>query len=301
MRQKITLLSVLLSVLLLGACGQSNQSDQEFLTEFDGKLEHVHGIGYMGEKGIAFASHDGLKFYKEKTWYATTDQNNDYMGFNVVDKGFYTSGHPGKGSKLPNPLGIQKSSDDGKNLSDVAFEGDFDFHSMGVGDINHAIYVYNGHGNTQLSSGLHKTLDEGDSWERVKGEGINGEIVAIAVHPTNEKMIAVTTKNGVYLSEDGGEKFLPLEENVNGTAVYFSENKLWYGTFYSKPQLTTYDLEEETKEQISLPKLGQDAVAYFDKKQESDEMVIYTYQNHAYITKNKGEKWSQIVTSGKVD
>jgi len=301
LRQKIIFLSVLLSTLLLGACSQSNQSNEEFLTEFDGKLEHIHGIGYMGDKGIAFASHDGLKFYKDKKWDATTKQNNDYMGFNVVDKGFYTSGHPGKGSKLPNPLGIQRSTDDGKTLSEVAFEGDFDFHSMGVGDINHAIYVFNGHGNSQLSSGLHKTLDEGNSWERVKGEGIKGEFVGLAVHPTNEKMVAATTKNGVYLSKDGGEVFTPLEENINGTAIYFSEKNLWYGTFKSKPKITSYDLEEETKENIKLPKLEQDAVAFFDKKQNTDEMVIYTYQNHAFITKNKGEKWSQIVTSGNVD
>jgi len=255
----------------------------------------------MGDKGIAFASHDGLKFYKDKKWSATTDLNNDYMGFNVVDKGFYTSGHPGKGSDLPNPLGIQKSTDDGKSLSDVAFEGDFDFHSMGVGYKNHAIYIYNGHGNSQLSSGLHKTVDEGDSWSKVKGEGIKGDIVAIAVHPSNEETVALTTKNGVFLSKDGGETSSTLETNTNGTSVYFSEDNLWYGTFKAKPHLTAYNLEEQKKERISLPDLDQDAVAYFAKKQGSDEMVIYTYQNQAFTTKNKGEKWNQIVTSGELE
>jgi len=298
--KKFLIIGTISTSLILGACSQGEKSEDEFLTDFDGKVEHVHGLGYMGGDDIAIASHHGLKIYKDKKWLSTTEQNHDYMGFNAVDEGFYTSGHPEKGSKLSNPLGIQKSTDKGKTLTHVAFEGDFDFHTMGVGYQNHVIYVFNGHGNSQLSTGLHKTVDEGDSWKSVKGEGLQGEVVALAVHPTDDKQVAAATKNGIYYSNDGGESFSAIEQDTNGTVVYFTEDKLWYGAFQTKPILISYDLDEEVKENISLPQLGQDAVAYFAKKADSDEMVFYTYQNHSYISQNKGDEWKQIVKSGQI-
>ncbi|MFP3442760.1 hypothetical protein R0K18_33995, partial [Pantoea sp. SIMBA_133] len=81
----------------------------------------------------------GLKFYKDGKWMETTGQNNDYMGFTAVDEGFYTSGHPGKDSDLPNPLGLKKSTDGGRSLENLGFEGESDFHTIGVGYENHAI------------------------------------------------------------------------------------------------------------------------------------------------------------------
>lgn len=60
--------------------------------------------------------------FENGKWYKTTKENNDYMGFNAVQTGFYSSGHPGADSKLPNPIGIKKSEDNGETLENLAVE-----------------------------------------------------------------------------------------------------------------------------------------------------------------------------------
>lgn len=116
------------TILLLGACSSSNNKDQSFITSKDqsksnvsvtnnpffkekkaGKFEHLHGIGYAGNKNaIYFATHKGLLVYQNNRWYETTSNKHDYMGFSATDDGFYSSGHPEEGSSLGNPLGLVK-------------------------------------------------------------------------------------------------------------------------------------------------------------------------------------------------
>lgn len=287
---------------LLAACGQGEEeSSTSYREPFEGKVEHVHGVGFVGGDDLALAAHDGLKFYSDGNWQRTTSENNDYMGFNAVDNGFYTSGHPGKDSPLPNPIGIQKSNDLGQNLDAVAFEGEFDFHLMGVGYENHAIYIWNEHGNEALEEGLHKSLDVGKSFEAVESSGVKGEIKDLAVHPTNEEMIAVATKQGIFLSEDGGQTFDALSEKPNGTFVYFKEDTLTYGTFDSQAHVIRYAIEDQSFEEIAIPKFEQDAVAYFSSHpEEENRMMIFSFKNDGYYTENGGKNWSKIVDQGKV-
>ncbi len=300
MMKKIMIGGTIAASIILSGCSQE-ENEKEFLTDFSGEVDHVHGVGYV-EGSIAIAAHDGLKYYNDEQWSATTKQNNDYMGFNAVNKGFYTSGHPGKGSNLPNPLGIQKSNDKGENLEEIAFEGDFDFHLMGVGYQNHAIYVVNGHGNSKLKAGFHRSLDNGETWNRLKAEGLKGEVKSIAVHPTKEEIVAAATKNGIYLSKNGGKSFNPVVEETNGTAVHFSNDKLYYGAFKSKPVLVSFDYTSHSKQEMKLPSLDQDAVAYMAHNPEDDgNMVIYTFKNQGYVTKNMGEDWNHIIQSGQVN
>lgn len=82
--------------------------------------------------------------------------------------------------------------------------------AYGVGPIpvtflinENGVYVLNGHGNNTLGSGLHKSLNNGGSFEKVEGSGIQGEVMGLAVHPTNEDTLAVATKEGIFLSRDG--------------------------------------------------------------------------------------------------
>ncbi|WP_345240417.1 F510_1955 family glycosylhydrolase [Pontibacillus salipaludis] len=277
------------------------KNDSSYKEPFEGTIDHVHGVGYINGDSLALAAHDGLKFYEDGKWHRTTKQNNDYMGFNAVDNGFYTSGHPGEDSSLPNPIGIQKSEDLGQTLDEVAFEGEFDFHVMGVGYQNHAIYVLNGHGNDTLESGLHKSLDDGESFEKVEVSGIQGQVMDLAVHPTNEDTLAVATKEGIFLSRDGGETFEGVSEQTNGTSVYFSEDTLTYGSFGSEAHLTRYTLEDGSSEKVSIPDFEQDAVAYFTENPENpDEMMFLSFENHGFYTQDGGENWRKIVDAGQV-
>src|SRR5688500_10790897 len=96
--------------LLLAAC--SNEDPKEYFIKAENeKIAHIHGAGYWGEEGIpVIATHNGPFEYRDKTWYKTTRNNHDYMGFQPTKEGFYSSGHPEEGSDLKNPLGLVEST-----------------------------------------------------------------------------------------------------------------------------------------------------------------------------------------------
>ncbi len=125
-----------------------------------------------------------------------------------VEYGFYSSGHPAPGSTMKNPLGIVKSSDLGMTLTKLGFEGESDYHWMAVGYKTHAIYVINERQNSKLNSaGLFYSTDEAKTWTKSAAAGLNEEPTALAVHPTDEKTIAIGTKSGLLLSNDYGNHF----------------------------------------------------------------------------------------------
>ncbi|MBX6396423.1 MAG: hypothetical protein IRY98_12110, partial [Alicyclobacillaceae bacterium] len=76
---------------------------------------HIHGLGYSADGSeVYIPAHNGLAIYRQGKWSYASGYAHDYMGFSMVDSGFYSSGHPAPDSGLKNPLGIVKSSDLGK-------------------------------------------------------------------------------------------------------------------------------------------------------------------------------------------
>src|SRR5699024_9778270 len=135
------------------------------------------------------ATHTGLKKHDGQDWYATTDNNHDYMGFSMTKEGFYSSGHPGEGSNLKNPLGLIKSVDDGKTLDQLAFYGETDFHYLTAGFDSDAIYAINQQPNSEIDEGLFYTLDEGKTWTKSEFSGIESDSIGnIAAHPTKAEI-----------------------------------------------------------------------------------------------------------------
>jgi photosystem II stability/assembly factor-like uncharacterized protein len=297
------IIAIVTSALIISACSNGkSEGENDFLETFSGSLEHVHGLGYAGNTGEIFlAAHDGLKIYKNGDWYKTKTQNNDYMGFNAVDKGFYTSGHPGKGVNLPNPIGIMRSFDNGQTLEEIAFKGEIDFHAMGVGYFNHTIYVLNSHENSKLGEGLYVSRDEGKSWDKLAAENLGEKVFSIAVHPTNDEILAVASQDGVFLSKNAGESFELITSNKQGTTVSFSEEILWYGTYDQKAYLNKYLLSDESSEEVELPDLTQDAVMYIAQNPNNkSEIVFISFNGSVYISNELGKTWEQIVNNGKL-
>jgi hypothetical protein len=205
----------------------------DFYEPFKGKIEHVHGLGYSGNQNAIFlASHDGLKVYENGQWYKTISENHDYMGFSAVEEGFYTSGHPEEGSDLANPFGIKKSFDNGRTLKTLTLEGETDFHAMGVGYKNKAIFVMNAQKNSLMGGGeFYMSEDEAKTWKKTAAKGLEEEIFSIAVHPSNPDIIAAAGSKGIYLSKDKGETFQLITKELQGTMVFMTEDTLWYGGF----------------------------------------------------------------------
>ncbi len=96
--------------------GDTDHSHGEAFT-----LPHIHGLGFSSDgKQLMVPAHVGLFIVSDGTWRRGDGPQHDYMGFAVSDDGFYSSGHPAPSAGgLANPLGLVKSTDGGKTLTNL--------------------------------------------------------------------------------------------------------------------------------------------------------------------------------------
>jgi hypothetical protein len=175
------------------------------------KFQHIHGLGFTANEEIMVPAHDGIRIYKNKTggWEQSQNDGHDYMGFSIIENGFYSSGHPAQNSNLKNPFGIIKGDINGSKLKPLALYGEVDFHGMAAGYYTNSIFVINSAPNTIMkTSGLYYSTDEAKTWNQSNAENLNGQPSAIAVHPSGNKIVAIGTDEGTYLSKDFGNRFV---------------------------------------------------------------------------------------------
>ncbi|WP_438445253.1 F510_1955 family glycosylhydrolase [Gorillibacterium sp. sgz5001074] len=266
-------------------------------------LIHIHGLTYDGSGSrIMLATHDGIKYYSDGEWTSGDGERHDYMGFAPYDGGFYSSGHPVSGSKLQNPLGLVKSTDEGKSIQILALHGQVDFHLLGVSYRNPVIYAYNPAPNETLKQpGLYVTKDDGKSWTLCPMTGFAGEPTALAVHPENGDIIAVGSRDGLFLSKDQGKSFEKLLKDTGISALGFDrDGQLTVGGFKEKPSLLQLDPTTRKLQEVPLPELKEDAVAYTGHHPSNPkERIITTYDQDVYLTTDGGETWMRLADNGK--
>lgn len=191
---------------------------------------HVHGLSVNSETGqILLATHEGL-FDISKNTGVKIGATNDLMGFTAaMDEGvFYASGHPGKGSTMPNPLGLLKSSDGGNTWEQVSRQGESDFHALtttksgivgfdgtmrtsrdgstwttSAAGFAPAILAGNPYSDTVLATtpeGLRQSSDAGNTWTMIQG----APVIQFAAFANAAEAAGVAPDGSVYLSVDGG-------------------------------------------------------------------------------------------------
>lgn len=280
-----------------------NSSEDDFLVPFDEALTHVHGMGYIeSEGGLYFASHTGLKIYRDGSWFETDGMFNDYMGFNAVDEGFYTSGHPGVDSDLPNPIGIQRSNDGGRSLELLGLEGETDFHLMAAGYRSHDLFVMNPQENSEMEAGFYLSENEGEDWQRLEPQGLEGDLMALAIHPEDSQLLAAASTAGIFLSEDGGTTFNRLTEDGEfGTAVHFTDDQLVFASHGSEAALKSYTVSDGEITSLELPELKEDGAVFIAVNSENnEEITFYTVQGDVYVSKDGGGSWEEIMNEGQI-
>ncbi|MCA1065098.1 sialidase [Rossellomorea sp. AcN35-11] len=290
--------------LFLSGCSSSNE-EYSFIKTDEANMDHIHGIGYPNNKEeLVIATHEGLMKYKDSTWYEANSQKHDYMGFQAYKDGFYSSGHPEEGSKLENPLGIVKSTDGGKTLDKLAFYGETDFHYLGAGYESNIIYAMNQEPNSELDTGLYRTMDEGEKWEKSYMNGFDSTTMGnIAVHPSNKEMLAISSKDGVFVSQDSGDTFSLVENTQVTTSIYLKEEKgLFASIEEEKIQLYELNLDSNQILPYPTPELSEvNPIMYISSPPgSSDEWTIVTYDNDIYTTIDNGETWNEIVNKGQI-
>jgi hypothetical protein len=278
------------------------ESDSQTEKDVKVSFQHIHGLGYKNDgKEIYIPSHDGLRLFKDGKWSLPEGDKHDYMGFTMVDDGFYSSGHPAPGSTMKNPFGVLKSTDMGNTLETLDLYGEIDFHGMGVGYYSHAIYVINSGPNSRMDeAGVYYTVDNTKTWTKAAMNGVEGEPSTVAVHPEKENIVAIATDQGVYVSNDYGDNFENVANTFSTTVAFTKEGKLLAGIISEKPSLIEIDPTSKEQKTFSLPTLDKDdAISYMaENPQNAEEIVFTTFLKDIYITNDGGETWGQIAEKG---
>lgn len=311
MRKWITTLLVLL---LLSSCSVKKEeteeknkepkSNQEYLVQTDKlSIEHLHGIGYNENNELLIATHHGIILNREGEWFETSKNLHDYMGFQVIEKGFYSSGHPEAGSELKNPLGIMMASKYGENLEKVAFYGESDFHFFGASFYEDTLYLINEQPNSELEQGFYRSTDGGSSWEQPSMSGFDAKTYGtIAVHPNDGNIVAIATREGLFASNDGGETFSKWAEGMI-TAITFGQDEIFYSTVSDEGAigLHAYMFESKESKQIPIPFLDFDnPITYLAASpKDSKRLTITTYEVDILQTEDRGENWDPLLQDGK--
>ncbi|MFE6137144.1 F510_1955 family glycosylhydrolase [Bacillus sp. NPDC057893] len=283
---------------------KANTIPQNFYKEItSGKIAHIHGIGYAGNMpGISIATHSGIKVYQNGKWFETATQLHDYMGFQATKNGFFASGHPELGANLKNPLGLMKSSDGGNNLEKLAFYGKSDFHNLAVGYNTEAIYLYNERPNSKLQQGFYVSTNSGQEWKNSKLKGLSSTIHSFSVHPDQSSVVAVSAKDGVYLSTDYGNTFKLFSKSLESTAVTFSDEDVIYASINkeNKQMITKQSIATNEETNIQVPSLDpKDTIIYISQNpQNSAEMVFATMKANVFLSTDDGKTWKQITKNG---
>ncbi|KKC49605.1 glycosyl hydrolase [Paenibacillus sp. D9] len=298
--KKMTMLA-LAAVLLIGTTACSKKAEQGPNSNASTTFMHLHGLGYSADgKRLFIPVHNGLQLYADGLWSEGPGVKHDYMGFTAVDDGFYSSGHPAPGSKFKNPLGLVKSTNDGKTITVLALEGEVDLHGMTAGYRSHVLYVVNPEPNTKMKqAGLFYSKDEGKTWTSSPATGLQGQMMAIAAHPSDAAIAAVGTTTGAFLSKDYGQRFTALvpEQPVSALAFTDSGNVL---VATSGPNASLIEINIESKQSLVIQTPSKDTITYVVQNPANPkELAIATEPKDVFLSTDRGATWIQIADKGK--
>lgn len=262
-------------------------------------LRHVHGLGYSADGArILIPGHQGIMAYGNGRWSIAPAPKYDFMGFAVTRHFIFTSGHFPPGGARGASLGLLRSGDGGQSWTSLGFKGEAEFHLVAAGYESNALYVYNSAPNSRMPHpGLYRMMNEGLGWRGVSARDLRGEIFKLAVHPTDEAMVAVVTSEGLFLSRNGGEEFEPLVAGADLRTAYFplDGDSLWFGTYAGRPGLFRMAISSGVREEITLPPIGRDAVAYIAQNPvRREEFTMVTFERAVFVTADRGASWRRI-------
>jgi photosystem II stability/assembly factor-like uncharacterized protein len=133
-------------------------------------------------------THEGLfQFISQNNMSPIGKDPFDVMGLDAEGSTLFASGHPSPGSKLPNPLGLMRSTNGGKTWKSISLLGEVDFHSLEVS--GNQIY-----GGNATEGSLMYSKNLGKSWKKLGADKFS-DIAILSGTPGS----AVALQNGKLL------------------------------------------------------------------------------------------------------
>jgi photosystem II stability/assembly factor-like uncharacterized protein len=179
-------------------------------------VSHIHHIKVV-EKKILVLTHEGL--------YELVGKNNikligkdkiDVMGLTSLGKTLVASGHPAQGSKMPNPIGLIRSIDNGLSWKAVSLVGKVDFHSLeGAGS---ELY-----GTDSQSGNLLYSNDSGKTWKSL-GANIFSDI---AVSPEMQGMAVAIKNSELLLTKNSFASTTKVRNSLKITQIEWRKSGLY--------------------------------------------------------------------------
>lgn len=158
-------------------------------------LDHVHGLVTTGQGTLLAGTHSGVvAITTDGAVTRVGDSRDDLMGMTGVPGTtmLASSGHPGAGSALPNPLGLILSDDGGLTWSAASLTGEVDFHALATDGT--LVVGFDGRAGLLISTDAGATFTPGATIAPA----------ALAVTPGH---VWATTADGVQHSTDNGLTF----------------------------------------------------------------------------------------------
>ena len=162
-------------------------------------ISHVHGLVVDADGSVRAGTHDGVRVIDTDGTVTAVGPEDDLMGMTGLPgtMRLVSSGHPGPGSPLPNPVGLIRSDDGGATWESVSLAGQIDFHALALTDD----YIVGFDGVT----GLVTSTDGGATWQQ------GAPMAAVSLAAGGDDVMA-TTPHGVMHSTDRGATFDPLDD-----------------------------------------------------------------------------------------
>jgi photosystem II stability/assembly factor-like uncharacterized protein len=308
--KKVAVISVLSISLLLSACSSSSNEGKLSPVESGKKIADIHGVGVANDGTTYVATHEGLFSTKDvgNTWNKVGSTSDDLMGFNMRSDGtMLTSGHPGNNSKYPNPMGVLVSKDKGMTWKEVDYVGKIDFHVLTTDHQDpKIIFGLNQMGTGQYGAGIYKSTDGGKKWSKVEPKGLPNDLMkvySLLILPDNKDTLLAGTEAGLMISKDSGASWEMYDDTRLVTAMTVMPNGKDIIGYSMSNQVSGVMITKDSGKSwtnIGL-NLGQDASSAISVNQKDEKQIaVSTFSTSLFETKDGGQKWDQIITSGKM-
>lgn len=208
-------LAGLFAVTVLAGCAAASSPAATTASVGNSVFGHIHGLGVDSQTGnIYVATHEGLYGLTATTKFPVRSSalggpiaglRQDTMGFAMVQRQMFGSGHPDPARGMSEPsLGLISSADQGASWQSLSLKNSADFHDLELNVSAAGLTIYG------FDQGMVRvSRDGGRSWT----DGATIALRDLASDPEVVGTVYAATIDGVLVSRDFGATFAPLPDS----------------------------------------------------------------------------------------